>query len=521
MKKGTKQVARIVAASTALFMMMVSTRPSTLAFVPPMSQVSVPISENTVLKPTQRTQLQMFPYHTENDFPHTLKEATKILTSASIAAALSISLFLGASLPAFAENELSDIYGNKGFDTSLVDQKCLVDRCSLQAKTCLADDPDCRKGLICTAKCLGDNSCITGCMARYGDSNLDDLLKCTIEDHQCIKVAILEGGQDKYGEEPRPPAPTIRNFNLHSMEGQWYKVVGFNPNYDCYACQKNTFTAPNGGSGIFSSSGNKLEVDVQFSMPRMMPDGTPPPPTLQRESINVRADDGLMFGSQSIGFNDYETHEVMVFDNVQDSKTQAMNLVLRKGTDSETSYHRTAHSEGEMFGLKFWENWYVIGENDPGQQEFKFIYYNGKTRQNTYDGAFVYSRTKELGPEAMTKVYKIASEAGMNPDQFCKIRNGCFKDETAETGLGSPSNPFRGILASTKVSQLLGVEPVAAEGVLKNTQSATAKLGELYDASTQRKWWHELGDYLEDPNRHFKAMDSLRVVMDWPENVKR
>ncbi len=168
--------------------------------------------------------------------------------------------------------------------------------------------------------------------------------------------------------------------------------------------------------------------------------------------------------------------------------------------------------------IEFWENWYIIGENEPGQPEFKFVYYNGKTRQNTYDGAFVYSRTKELGPEAMQQVYKIASDAGMNPDQFCKIRNGCFKDDP--TNLGTPSDPFRGIMASTKISQLLGVEPVAAEGVLKNTQLATAKLSQEFEPA-QRHWWHEVGDYLEDPSRHFNIMDSLRITMDWPEDVKQ
>ena len=165
--------------------------------------------------------------------------------------------------------------------------------------------------------------------------------------------------------------------------------------------------------------------------------------------------------------------------------------------------------------IEFWENWYIIGQNDVGEDEFKFVYYNGKTRQNTYDGAFVYSRTKELSPSSMKKVYQIASDAGMNPDQFCKIRNGCFKDPTPETGLGSPSNPFRGILASTKVSQFLGVEPVAAEGVLKRTQ--TPKL----DSNFKRHWWYEVGDYLEDPHRHFQAMDSIRMTMDWPDYVKK
>lgn len=99
-----------------------------------------------------------------------------------------------------AEDELYAKYGGKGLDTSLVDKECLVNKCSLQAKACLQDDPDCRKGLTCTAKCLGDNACITGCFARYGTPNLDGLLKCTIEDNECIKVAILEGGGDAYGK---------------------------------------------------------------------------------------------------------------------------------------------------------------------------------------------------------------------------------------------------------------------------------------------------------------------------------
>ena len=151
--------------------------------------------------------------------------------------------------------------------------------------------------------------------------------------------------------------------------------------------------------------------------------------------------------------------------------------------------------------------------------EFKFIYYNGKTRQNTYDGAFIYSRTKELSPEAMSKVYQLAKNAGMNPNQFCRIRNGCFSDETIvepNTGLGSPTNPFRGILASTKISQLLGVEPVAARDSVKRT-AQTAKVLLPPPEATSRHWWYEVGDYLERPHRHFEAMDSLRSNVKWPQ----
>ncbi len=310
-------------------------------------------SKSTIPRQITDLELTKFPFFGDNsdgEEQFSFAKASKLVSTVVVTAAISASIMIGLNNPALAENELSAKYGGKGFDSSLVDQTCLVDKCSLQAKACLADDPDCRKGLTCTAKCLGDNACITGCMARYGDANLDNLLKCTIEDHECIKVAILDGGSDKFGEEPRPPAPTIRKFNMNSLEGQWYKVVGFNPNYDCYACQKNTFSVAEEGNSMFKKN-NKLEVDVQFSMPRMMPDGTPPPPTNQRETLMRRDIDGVMYGSQSIGFNDYETHEVMVFDKANDPKSQFSSLVMGKGTKNEVSYSRTAHSEGEMFGL--------------------------------------------------------------------------------------------------------------------------------------------------------------------------
>lgn len=213
--------------------------------------------------------------------------------------------------------------------------------------------------------------------------------------------------------------------------------------------------------------------------------------------------------------------------------------------------------------IEFWENWYIIGENDASsQEEFKFIYYNGKTRQNTYNGAFVYSRTKELGPESLKKVYQIAQEAGMDPKQFCRIQNGCFDndgnkatpsplfvDETIPTLPNSNSNspfapniPFRGILASTKISELLGVEPVAARDTISqeaagtdyyptspllNPQAALPRKQVLSSSSSslsqqqpERAWWYEVGDYLENPHRHFAVMDKLRITMDWPEDVE-
>lgn len=138
----------------------------------------------------------------------------------------------------------------------------------------------------------------------------------------------------------------------------------------------------------------------------------------------------------------------------------------------------------------------------------------------------------------MEKVYQIAKDAGMNPDQFCKIQNNCFENDASGSrnglsspayvereGLGSPTNPFRGILASTRVSEILGVESVAAESIIPQTIAEDYLLKSQSSLkqpiSNNRPWWKEVGDYLEDPRRHFRLMDSLRTDMDWPEYIKQ
>jgi len=489
-------------------------------------------------RPSLSSQMSSSDSDSSNDI---MTRPLEFLSRAAISTSAAAALFFGAAttgpLPSFGENELAAKYGGK-LDTSLVDKNCLVDKCSLQARACLGDDPECRKGLTCVAKCTGDTKCVTGCFARYGSEKLDGLLKCTIEDNNCIKIAILPGGADRRGEEPPAPAPTVRDFQVASMEGNWYKVIGFNPNYDCYACQRNSFSAagtadqgPQRNVGFFGGvkTDPKLAVDVEFSMPRYLPDGAPLPPSLKEEQVTSK--DGLPIGSQSIAYNQFNLHEEMVFDRYDDASSPFSQISLGKKDESgkQKTFSRTAHSEGDMFGLKFWENWYVIGQNEQDQEEFKFVYYNGKTRQNTYEGAFVYSRTKELGEDSLKKVYKIASDAGMNPDGFCKIRNGCFKDgdegpllkKTPEwiPPLGSP---LRAILASTRVSELVGIQPVYGEtrAILRMKASEAADLQSKLQVPSSRPWWMEVGDYFENPNKHFELVDSQRDTMVWPESVR-
>ena len=85
------------------------------------------------------------------------------------------------------------------------------------------------------------------------------------------------------------------------------------------------------------------------------------------------------------------------------------------------------------------------------------------------------------------------------------------------------------------MSQLLGVEPVAAEfervGPVPASEDAirdrlvpSERTRELalsrQPRPAARSWIYNVGDYLENPHRHFAVMDGLRLTMDWPEEVK-
>ena len=77
-------------------------------------------------------------------------------------------------------------------------------------------------------------------------------------------------------------------------------------------------------------------------------------------------------------------------------------------------------------------------------------------------------------------------------------------------------------MASTKVSELLGVESVSARDSNVQGLSTSQQLQPELKApdSSSRPWWYEVADYLENPHRHFEVMDSLRKPMEWPDNVR-
>ena len=93
--------------------------------------------------------------------------------------------------------------------------------------------------------------------------------------------------------------------------------------------------------------------------------------------------------------------------------------------------------EGKMFGLTFHEQWYVLGKGEG----FRVVSYIGDTQQGPYEGAFVFTDTKDalLGPEGAkrrTQIDAIVSTAGLDPKQMQTIDNTC-SDNTQAAGVSA------------------------------------------------------------------------------------
>lgn len=131
--------------------------------------------------------------------------------------------------------------------------------------------------------------------------------------------------------------------------------------------------------------------------------------------------------------------------------------------------------------------------------------------QNKYDGAFVYARTPEVPAEALPAIYKLAREAGFEPQSFCKVRNACGVPKQ----LGPELIGVPGVLADepnrdSRRGGLGGLEAAA------NPPALPQKQNPLVLSSLQI--WYELTDYLEDP--HYAGSYLLRNQERMPPLAK-
>jgi len=250
------------------------------------------------------------------------------------------------------------------------DPNCFFDQCGDQSKACFTN-PACLKGITCLGNCRGEQLCATQCFARFGSEKLNAWLGCTLEEKECVTTGVKQDTTKYYANPPR----AMTAFTPDVLAGKWYKVLGYNPKYDTYPCQTNTFTKAQGGG---------LTNDILFRVPK--PDGS---------------------GSWQNNF----------VESMDDSR----------GPEGKASMT----VEGKMFGLTFHEQWYVLGQGEG----FRVVSYIGDTQQGPYEGAFVFTSSKDAlkadsGPAMRKQIDGILVAAGLDPAKMQEIDNACPDDAT-------------------------------------------------------------------------------------------
>jgi len=244
-----------------------------------------------------------------------------------------------------------------------VDPACFVTSCGKQTKECFVEDSRCLKGALCLSRCRGGQDCATQCFAEYGCKRLDAWLNCTVERELCVSTPASLIDTSKWFTQDIPKKQP--NFDPATLQGKWFKVRGYNPKYDCYLCQPNTFD--------YKPGADTVQADVQLRVERLKSGG------------------------------------------------QWQNNVKENLRISQESAQSTFVARGEIFGLSFDEEWYVLA----GDDDFKLVAYKGKNLQDVYKGAFIYTRTPELPSGVEAKARQAAEAAGYAWSKFCVVDNAC------------------------------------------------------------------------------------------------
>jgi hypothetical protein len=130
-----------------------------------------------------------------------------------------------------------------------------------------------------------------------------------VEKNDCVHVPGKESlgwTVDTINDLPSKPSLT---FNIASLQGTWYKIMGLDSRYDCFDCQRNKFEIKNKET---------LKMEAIFRIPRQTSPGY-----LQSKIIEE----------------------------------------LHATSKDETYFLSHLQSKGRMFGLTFWENWYILGDS--------------------------------------------------------------------------------------------------------------------------------------------------------------
>uniref|UniRef100_A0A7S3I6F7 VDE lipocalin domain-containing protein n=1 Tax=Favella ehrenbergii TaxID=182087 RepID=A0A7S3I6F7_9SPIT len=119
---------------------------------------------------------------------------------------------------------------------------CITLHCSADIAACLAAG-DCRGNLECEAACPAhDFFCQFTCTQSYPSNAFDTMFSCLFVEHGCLWLPPPEPINNATCRDHTP----VAEIDEAGLEGTWYVVSGFNPVYDCFACQMETFTVKDG-----------------------------------------------------------------------------------------------------------------------------------------------------------------------------------------------------------------------------------------------------------------------------------
>ncbi len=136
-----------------------------------------------------------------------------------------------------------DIMGGDGIDNNCNGQideqdisQCMTSQCSAEMQTCIGNST-CTQAMLCTSGCLSDlepERCQIECSVTNYSPLLEDLMACSVE-KGCFP--------DSTYECPIPPdASSLADIDVGDLEGNWYVIRGLSNTFDCWDCERYTFT---------------------------------------------------------------------------------------------------------------------------------------------------------------------------------------------------------------------------------------------------------------------------------------
>ena len=130
---------------------------------------------------------------------------------------------------------------------------CVTLHCSGYTAGCLADSV-CRSNLMCEKDCgMDDFFCQFTCTQSYMSKAFDDMFSCLFVDPACLALPDPLPINNATCRDHTP----VSSIDTAALEGTWYVLQGFNPVYDCFECQQETFK--------FNADG-QVDYDAMFNL---------------------------------------------------------------------------------------------------------------------------------------------------------------------------------------------------------------------------------------------------------------